>query len=46
MVTSQEAVKEGGQNFTNIIEASIYDTTSVHYIGMVSEELMWVVKEK
>ena len=32
--------------FNNLIEASMYDTTPVHYIRMVSEELKWVVEEK
>ena len=43
---SNEAVTEGGPKCTNLIEASMYDTTPVHYISIVSEELKWVVKEK
>ena len=42
--TPKEAVKEGGQKCTNLIEASMYDTNPVHYISMVSEQLKWVVK--
>ena len=37
---------EGYPKRTNIIEDSIYDTTHVHYISMVSEYLKWVIKEK
>ena len=37
---------EGDQKFTKLIEAIIHDTTPVHYISMVSEELKWVVREK
>ena len=37
--TPKEAVTEGNPTFTNLIEASVYDTTPVHYISMVSEEL-------
>ena len=44
--TSKEEVTEGYPKRTNLIEASMYDTTPVHYITMVSEELKWVVKEK
>ena len=45
-VTSKEAFTEGDTKCTNLIEAIIYDTTPIHYISMVSEELKWVVKEK
>ena len=44
--TPKEAVTEGGPKCTNLIEASIYDTTPVHHISMVSEELMCAVKVK
>ena len=44
--TSKEAVMEGGPKRTNLIEASMYDTTPVHYISTVSEELNFVLKEK
>ena len=44
--TSKEAVTEGDPKLSNLIEASLYDTTRVHYISMVSEELNWVIKEK
>ena len=44
--TSNESVMEGDPKFTNLIESIMYDTTPVHYIIMVSEELKWVVKEK
>ena len=44
--TSKEAVMEGYQKCTNLIEASMYDTKPVHYIIMVSEELKWVVDDK
>ena len=44
--TSKEEVTEGDTKCTNLIEASMYDTTHVHYISMVSEELKWVVNEK
>ena len=37
---------EGDPKFINLIEASMHDTTPVHYISMISEELKWVVKEK
>ena len=43
---SKEEVKEGDPKRTSLIEASMYDTTPVHYTSMVSEELKWVVKEK
>ena len=33
--TSKEAVTEGCPKCTNFIEASMYDTTHVHYISMV-----------
>ena len=36
---------EGGPKCTNLIEASMYDTTHVHYISMISEDFKWVVKE-
>ena len=44
--TPKEAVTEGDPKHTNLIEDSMYDTTSVHYISNASEELKWVVKEK
>ena len=44
--TSKESAMEGYPKHTNLIEASMYDTTHVHHISMVSEELKWVVKEK
>ena len=44
--TAKEAVLGGDPKFTNLIEASMYDTNPVHYYGMVSEELKRVVKEK
>ena len=44
--TSKEAVTEWDLKLTNLIEASMYDTTHIHFIRMVSEELKWVVKEK
>ena len=44
--TSKEAVTEGDPKRTNLVEASMYYTTPVHYIIMVSEYLKWVVKEK
>ena len=37
---------EGGLKCTNIIEAIVYDTKTVHCISMVSEELQWVVSQK
>ena len=40
------AVPEGDPKITNRIEASLYDTKPIHYTGMVSEELKWVIKEK
>ena len=43
---SKEAVTEGDPKCINLIEASMYYTTPVHYIIMVSEYLKWVVKEK
>ena len=43
---SKESVTEGDPKRTNLIEASMYYTTHVHYISMVSEELKWVVREK
>ena len=45
-VTSKEAVTEGYPKRTNLIEAIMYGATPVHYIGMVSEQLKWAVKEK
>ena len=45
-VISKEAVMEGGTKCTNRIEASIYDTTHIHYSSMVSEEFNWVVRDK
>ena len=42
--TSKEAVTEGYTKCTNLIEASIYDTTPIHYISMVSEDLKWILK--
>ena len=44
--TAKESVTEGDPKLTNLVETSMYDITSVHYIRMVSEELKWVVKEK
>ena len=44
--TSKETVTEGYPKRTNIIKDSIYNTTPVHYISVVSEELKWVVKDK
>ena len=44
--TSKEAVTEGYPKCTNLIEASIYDTTPIHYISMVSEDLKWILKQK
>ena len=43
--TLKEAVTEGDPKGTNLVEASMCDTTHVHYISMVSEELKWVIKE-
>ena len=37
---------EGYTKRTNLIEAIMYDTTPVHYISMVSEQLKWVLKDK
>ena len=37
--TSKESVTEGDPKLNNLIETSMYATTPVHYIGMVSEEL-------
>ena len=37
---------EGDPKRTNLTEVSIYDTTPVHYIIMVSKDLKWSVKEK
>ena len=34
--TAKEVVMEGNPKCTNLIEASMYDTKHVHYIGMVS----------
>ena len=45
-VTSKEEVMQGDLEYTNLIEDSIYDTTPVHYISMVSEELKQVINEK
>ena len=45
-VTSKEAVTQGDPKCNNLTEASMYDTTPVHYISMFSEELKWIVKEK
>ena len=42
--TSKEAVTEGDPKPNNLIEAIMYDTTPLHCISMVSEELKWVVK--
>ena len=42
--TSKEAVIEGIPKHTNLIESSTYDTTPVHYISMVSEDLKWFLK--
>ena len=44
--TSKEAFMEGDPKCNNFIEASMYDTTHVHYTSMVLEQLKWVVKEK
>ena len=44
--TSNEEVTEGDPKCTNLFEASIYDTTPVHYIIMVSEELKWVSRSR
>ena len=44
--TSKEAVTEGDPKLSNLVESSLYDTTRVQYISMVSEELNWVIKEK
>ena len=44
--TEKEAVLEGNQKCTNLIEAIMYYTKPVHYISMVSEEMKWVVKYK
>ena len=35
-----------GYQFTNQIEASVYDTKPVHCISMVSEELKWSANKK
>ena len=43
---AKEEVLEVYLKCTNLSEASIYDTNNVHYIGMVLEELKWVVKKK
>ena len=40
--TSKDEVTEGDPKCTNLFEYSMYDTTPVHYIIMVSEELKWV----
>ena len=45
-VTSKEAVMEGYPKHTNLIEAIMYDTTTIQCIIMFSEELKWVVKDK
>ena len=42
--TPKDAAMEGDTKRTNLIEDSIYYTTPVHYISMVSETLKWVVK--
>ena len=34
---SKEAVMEGGKKRTNLVEASMYDTTPVNYISMVQK---------
>ena len=34
---SKEAVTEGDPKRTNLVEASMYDTTPVHYISVFSE---------
>ena len=44
-ITSKEAVTEGDTKLGNLIEASICDTTPVHYISMVSEESKWFLRE-
>ena len=44
--TEKESVLKGYPKLTKIIEASVYDTKTVYYISMVSEDLKWVVKEK
>ena len=44
--TAKEAVLKGDPKLTKIIEASVYETNTFHYISMVSEELKWVTKEK
>ena len=44
--TEKEAVPEGDPKCTNLIEDIMYDTTPVHYISIISEELKWFVKEK
>ena len=44
--TEKIAVLKGGPKLTKLIEASVYDNKSVHYISMVSEELKRVLKEE
>ena len=44
--TPNKAVTEGDPKRTNLIEAIMYDTTPVHYVSTVSEDLKWVVKKK
>ena len=44
--TLKEEVTEGDTKLTNLIEASMCDTTPVHYISMASEESKWFVREK
>ena len=46
MGTSKEAVLEWDTKCTNLIRNIMYDTNSIHYMNMVSEELKWAIKEK
>ena len=43
---SKSAVMEGDPKFTNLIEASVYNTKLFHCISMVSEDSNWLVKYK
>ena len=45
-VTTKSEVLEGDPKRTNLIESSLYDTTPIHCISIVSEDLKWVTKEK
>ena len=43
--TVKAAKLEGNPNFPYLIATSIYDTKSVHYFSMISEQVKWMVKE-